>query len=130
MEGLEKILSPTSKESAAYVKYAKPLDVMQAHVAKGQLHAYQGEMTKAVEEWEIAYLIAVEEVPQAVPQMDEMLGIGYLHKSEIENEVYRNPGRGAFFRCLRGSDMRNRPVLKWQSSISLDISRRNPTSSK
>ncbi len=96
MEGLEKILSPTSKESAAYVKYAKPLDVMQAHVAKGQLHAYQGEMTKAVEEWEIAYLIAVEEVPQAVPQMDEMLGIGYLHKSEIENEVYRNPGE----RCL------------------------------
>jgi tetratricopeptide (TPR) repeat protein len=96
MEGLEKILSPTSKEGADYVKYAKPLDVMQAHVAKGQLHAYQGEMAKAIEEWEIAYLIAVEKVPEAVPQMDEMLGVGYLHKSEMENDVYRNPGE----RCL------------------------------
>jgi hypothetical protein len=27
---------------------------------------------------------------------DELLGIGYLHKSEIANEVYRNPGE----RCL------------------------------
>jgi hypothetical protein len=96
MEGLEKLLSPTSEEGEMYVRNAKPLDVMQAHVAKGQLHAYIGEMAKAVEEWEIAYLIAVEDVPLLVPQMDEMLGVGYLHKSEMENDVYRNPGE----RCL------------------------------
>jgi hypothetical protein len=96
MERIEKLLSPSSEEGLAYVRNAKPLDVMQAHVAKGQLHAYIGEMAKAVEEWEIAYLIAVEDVPLLVPQMDEMLGVGYLHKSEMENDVYRNPGE----RCL------------------------------
>ncbi len=71
-------------------------DAMSARVALGQLHAYQGEMDQAVTQWEIAYTRAKKDLPRALPYMEEMLGIGYLHKSEIANGVYRNPGE----RCL------------------------------
>jgi tetratricopeptide (TPR) repeat protein len=71
-------------------------DAMSARVARGQLHAYRGEMDRAVEQWEIAYARAQKDLPRALPYLDELLGIGYLHKSEIANEVYRHPGE----RCL------------------------------
>ena len=130
MEGLEELLSSTSEEGMAYVKNAKPLDVMQAQVPKGQLHAYIGEMTKAIEEGKSPTGLRWRTSLWLVPQMDEMLGVGYLHKSEMENDVYRNPGRGAFFLCLRRSDTRKRPVPRKPLSISSDISPKSPTSSK
>ncbi|MBZ5623124.1 MAG: CRTAC1 family protein [Acidobacteriia bacterium] len=40
--------------------------------------------------------MATTDLPRALLYLDELLGIGYLHKSEIENDVYRNPGE----RCL------------------------------
>ncbi len=66
-------------------------------MTRGQLHAYQGEMAQAVAEWEIAYRIASSDVPRAMPLLEEVLGVGYLHKSEMDNDVYRNPGDRCIF---------------------------------
>ncbi len=66
-------------------------------MTRGQLHAYQGEMAQAVAEWEIAYRIASSDVPRAMPLMEEVLGVGYLHKSEMDNDVYRHPGDRCIF---------------------------------
>jgi tetratricopeptide (TPR) repeat protein len=96
MKRLDELVDPTNIDSPLHDKNTKPLDVMQVYVAKGQLHAYQGEMAKAIEQFDIAYRIALSDVPAAAPQMEEMIGIACLHKSEMDNDVYRNPGD----RCL------------------------------
>jgi tetratricopeptide (TPR) repeat protein len=74
----------------------KSLDVIDAYVAQGQLYAYQGKMDQAIEQFESAQRVAASDKPDAVPYMEELLGISYLHKSEMENGVYQNPGE----RCL------------------------------
>jgi tetratricopeptide (TPR) repeat protein len=70
----------------------KPIDLIQAHYALAQVEAYQGNMDQAVAEWESAYQIAVANVPAGVPQLEAVLGVAYLHKSEMENGVYRDSG--------------------------------------
>jgi hypothetical protein len=89
-------LQDQGEGSNAQAKAGAPLDRVQIHVAKGQLHAYKGEMSKAIEEWETAYRMASSDAPQVLPTLEEALGIVYLHASEMENDVYRNPGE----RCL------------------------------
>ena len=96
VDWLEHMLDPPVAGSAARSKNPPPLDPIQVHLAKGQLHAYKGEMAKAIEEWETAYRIAFSDSPQMLPSLEESLGILHLHASEMENDVYRNPGE----RCL------------------------------
>ena len=97
LKQLDALADPANKESPLLDKSTKRLDVMNFYVSRGQIHAYQGEMAKAVEQWEIAYRIASADVPNAVPLMEEVLGVGYLHKSEMDNDVYRNPGDRCIF---------------------------------
>jgi ASPIC and UnbV/FG-GAP-like repeat/PPIC-type PPIASE domain len=92
LDRLDKALDPKSPQ----VLRAAPLDLMQAHYASAGLHAYQGEMQKAVDEWKIAQQVARSSVPDALPMMEETLGVAYFHKSEMENGEYRTPGD----RCL------------------------------
>src|ERR1051325_6866867 len=92
-ERAAKLLDPAN---AAQNAGRQPVDIMSMRVAQGQLHAYHGEMAEAIAPWELAYQIAGTDLPRALPYLEELLGIGYLHKSEMENEVYRNPGE----RCL------------------------------
>ncbi len=68
-----------------------PYDVLGEHHSLAQLEAYQGNMHKAIEQWQAAYQIATDAVPAATPKFLEALGIAYLHKSEMENDAYRNP---------------------------------------
>ncbi len=75
----------------------KPLDSIQAHYALAQVEAYQGNMGQAVAEWEAAYQLAVANVPAGVPQLEAVLGVAYLHKSEMENGVYRDPDDKCIF---------------------------------
>jgi hypothetical protein len=74
-----------------------PLDLMQKHYASADLHAFRGEMEKAVAEWKAAIEVARTSVPDAVPMMEETLGVAYLHKSEMENDEYRTPGDRCIF---------------------------------
>jgi tetratricopeptide (TPR) repeat protein len=92
-QSLQDFLSPAShKTRASY----PPIDVLNAHFSLGELFSYEGNMDAAVEQYQAAYQIAESEVPNAMLHMNEALGIAYLHKSEMENDVYRAPGE----RCL------------------------------
>ncbi len=86
---LEDFLAPANRKFRTSVL---PLDMMDAHFSLGQLNAYEGNMDKAIEHYMESYHIAASNIPQAVPQMNEALGIAYLHKSEMNNDVYRTPG--------------------------------------
>jgi tetratricopeptide (TPR) repeat protein len=97
LKQLDALADPANKESPLRDKSAKRLDVMNFYVNRGQIHAYQGEMAQAVADWESAYRIASADIPNAMPLMEEVLGVGYLHKSEMDNDVYRNPGDRCIF---------------------------------
>ncbi len=92
-EQIVKLLDPANPDG---VTHKSPLDVIQMYYALANIYAYQGEMQKAVAEWEAAYQIAAAQLPAAMPELEEVLGIAYLHKSEMDNDVYRHPGE----RCL------------------------------
>ena len=72
------------------------VDAMDTQYAWAQLHAYLGEMDPAIERWEHARRFA-EGIPDALPRLDETLGLAYWHKSELENGVYRAPGDFCLF---------------------------------
>jgi tetratricopeptide (TPR) repeat protein len=93
MDPLENFLAPANKRVLAS---ERPIDVMNAHFTLGEMNSYQGKMGAAIEQYQAAYRIAVSQVPSGTLQMNEALGIAYLHKSEMENGVYRTPGE----RCL------------------------------
>src|SRR5262249_33761881 len=74
----------------------RPQSVGEVHFALAQLLAYQGKMAPAIQQWQKAYELARTNAPQMVPELEEVLGTAYLHKSEMENDVYHSPGD----RCL------------------------------
>ena len=94
IDDVKKTLDPANPEG---VTHGRPLDVIQMHYALANLYAYQGEMDKAIEEWQAAYQIASSQSPAAMPELEEALGIAYLHKSEMDNDVYRHPGDRCIF---------------------------------
>ncbi len=73
------------------------LDVMEGQYAWAQIHAYVGDMDKAIARWQVAHEIATEGVPGALAMLEETLGLAFLHKSEMDNGVYRNPGELCLF---------------------------------
>jgi tetratricopeptide (TPR) repeat protein len=70
---------------------------IEAHVALAQLHAYDGEMEEAIQQFQKAYDYATESSPKSLPFLNEALGVTYLHLSEMENGAYRNSGSLDFF---------------------------------
>ena len=93
-------LAAVAKRAQELVENADPnrsaQDVMSSLVAQGQIFAYAGRLEEALVPWEAAYRRAVTDLPRAILYLDELLGIGYLHQSEIANDVFRHPGD----RCL------------------------------
>ena len=65
---------------------------MNGQYAWAQLHAYAGDLDKAIERWQVAKQIADAKVPGAVAMMEETLGLACFHKAEMDNGVYRTPG--------------------------------------
>jgi tetratricopeptide (TPR) repeat protein len=100
IEHMTNFLSP---EKAAERAGRLPIDIMQAHYSLGQLHAYNGNMEPAIAEFKQSYQIALSDVPAAIPQMEETLGIVYLHESEMENEAYSNPKEKDLFPMRPGN---------------------------
>jgi tetratricopeptide (TPR) repeat protein len=72
-------------------------DQIEAHYALANLYSYKGAMDRAVAQWELAYQIASQSLPAAMAELEEVLGIAYLHKSEMDNGVYLNPGELCLF---------------------------------
>ena len=88
IDTVEKQLDPSNPDG---VIKKSPLDQIQMHYALANLYSYRGEIDKAVEQWLQAYDIASAGLPAAMPELEEVLGIAYLHKSEMENDAYRHP---------------------------------------
>ena len=72
------------------------VDRIQALFGLGQLAAYQGDMNAAIAQYEKAAMLAERDLPEANPVFDESLGVAYLQRGEMVNDVYRHPGD----RCL------------------------------
>jgi tetratricopeptide (TPR) repeat protein len=94
IDDVKKTLDPANPGS---ISHGRPLDAIQMHYALANLYAYQGEMDNAVEQWQAAYQIASSQLPAAMPELEEALGIAYLHKSEMDNDIYRHPGDRCIF---------------------------------
>ena len=70
----------------------RPFDLFQSIFARAQLYAYQGQMDRAIDQYQKAYELALSDVSEATPVLELALGIAYLHKSEMDNDAYRAPG--------------------------------------
>ena len=64
-----KLLDPASPDS---VTRKAPLDVIQMRYALANIYAYEGEMEKAVAQWEAAYQLASAELVGAMPELEEV----------------------------------------------------------
>lgn len=71
-------------------------NAMQVHYLLAQLYAFQGEMGMAIGQWKASYQLAQSAAPKMAHYLEEVLGVAYLHGSEMENDIYRMPGE----RCL------------------------------
>ena len=94
IESILKSLDPANPDGVAH---GRPLDIIQMHYALANIYAYEGEMDKSIEQWQTAYEIASAQLTGAMPELEEVLGIAYLHKSEIDNDIYRHPGDQCIF---------------------------------
>jgi tetratricopeptide (TPR) repeat protein len=94
IDELEKNQLSLSSEGSPH---GTPLDQIETHYALANLYAYKGVMDKAVDQWQAAYQIASSQLPGAMPELEEVLGVAYLHKSEMENDAYRHPGDRCIF---------------------------------
>jgi tetratricopeptide (TPR) repeat protein len=91
---LQQLLDPNDPDSYAATR---PEEVGRVHFSLAQLLAYQGGMEPAIRNWLDAYKFAAANTPQMMPELEEVLGTAYLHKSEMENDVYRKPGDRCIF---------------------------------
>lgn len=64
------------------------IEQIQGHSALAQLYAFSGELEKSIAEWKAAYQLAQSEDPKHLPNLEESLGVSYLHLSEMENGAY------------------------------------------
>ena len=78
------------------------LDKVKAYLSLGELDAYQGNMPAAIENYQKGFDLASARIPELTPRIEEILGIAYLHKSEMENDVYRVPGEKCIFPMSSG----------------------------
>jgi tetratricopeptide (TPR) repeat protein len=97
---LERFLAPDNQQSALA---REPLNVMDAHRSLGEINSYIGNMDAAIQHYKKAQEIAQSQHWDAAHPLNEALGIAYLHKSEMENGVYRNPGDRCLLPMLRSS---------------------------
>jgi hypothetical protein len=80
------------EETPATAPDESALDAMQGQYAWAQLHAYLGNMDRAIDRWQAASAIADARVPDAVPMMLETLGIAHFHKAGMSNGIFRRGG--------------------------------------
>ncbi|WP_082125193.1 FG-GAP-like repeat-containing protein [Silvibacterium bohemicum] len=85
-DNVQKLLhSPDAENLSAMEK-------MQYHYAAAVLASYKGNMDLAIEEWTNCNSIIQSGLPDAVPMIQEVLGSAYLHRAEMKNGIYDEPG--------------------------------------
>jgi tetratricopeptide (TPR) repeat protein len=94
VDHLKELLDPKNPDSYAATR---PEEVGRVRFSLAQLLAYQGDMEPAINNWLEAYKLAATQSPQMMPELEEVLGTAYFHKSEMENDVYRKPGDRCIF---------------------------------
>jgi FG-GAP-like repeat/ASPIC and UnbV/PPIC-type PPIASE domain len=97
---VEKLLADAegpSPNPSSSLQESDALVAIEAHTTLAQLHAYNGEMDKAVKEFQTAYQYAEARSPRSLPFLQEALGVTYLHLAEMENGSYRGSGTIDFF---------------------------------
>lgn len=99
-----------------------PFELMQANLGMAQLYAYQGSMTRAVSHYEAAYTLALASVPTAVPQVEEMLGVAYLHKAGMDSNLFRQPNDSCLMPGTPGLAYARPPMWRRRSRSSRSIS--------
>ena len=74
-----------------------PTEQMQYHYAAAVLSSYNGDMDKAIDEWQKCLSIVQSGLPAAVPMLEEVLGSAYLHRAEMKSGIYTDPGDRCIF---------------------------------
>jgi tetratricopeptide (TPR) repeat protein len=74
-----------------------PMEQMQYHYALAVFASYKGDMDQAIAEWQKCYSIDQADVPAGAETMEEVLGSAYLHRSEMKNGLYTDPGDRCIF---------------------------------
>ncbi len=74
-----------------------PMESMQYHYALAVLASYKGNMDTAIHEWQKCYSLDQAQLPDAVAITEEVLGSAYLHRSEMKNDLYTDPGDRCIF---------------------------------
>ena len=119
-------LDPNNLEGSAS---RLPVDRIQMHYALANLYAYKGEMAKAHEQWLTAYQIARNEMPAAMPDIEEALGVAYLHEAEMDNDIYRHPGERCIFPPRGNVDYKNKEAVEHSMQYLLKFLERKPEAS-
>jgi hypothetical protein len=89
-------LKARSKKLAANDAGLSPADSVAMRLGVTQVYAYQGDMDSAIAQLEAALRTATTGAPKLLPEVEEMLGMAYLHRAGAVNDVYLHPGE----RCL------------------------------
>ena len=93
IDSMDRFLTPAdSKDRDSF----RPVDLLNAYYSFGEIYSYEGDMKHALAQYEKAYQVAISKEPRAELFVNEAMGVALLHKSEMENGVYRTPGD----RCL------------------------------
>ncbi len=85
-----------------------PLDQLKTYLSLAELDAYDGNMSNAVGNYLKSYQLAEIHFPELAAKLQELLGIAYLHKSEMENGVYSSPGNKCIFPMVSADAFQNR----------------------
>jgi FG-GAP-like repeat/ASPIC and UnbV len=99
------------KQSSDNSQYG--IQMVQLHNELGQLHAYRGEMGKAIEQFEAAYQLLVSNLPKH-PEfaddkafMEEILGVAWMRRGELENCVHNHNAETCIFPLSRAAQHRH-----------------------
>jgi tetratricopeptide (TPR) repeat protein len=95
VSGLQAYLKKLLNSQAAST--STPATLLEMQYAAALVESYQGHMDEAIKHWEACYRIAQKDLPERVPMLEEVLGDVHLHKAEMDNGVYREPGNRCIF---------------------------------
>jgi FG-GAP-like repeat/ASPIC and UnbV len=99
------------KQSSDSSQYG--IQMVQLHNELGQLYAYRGEMGKALDQFESAYQLLLSNLPRH-PEfaddrvfMEEILGVAWMRRGELENCVHNHNAETCIFPLSRAAQHRH-----------------------